>query len=367
MSDEKNIVVNPAPHSKLPLSLALIAGILAVGSIAFTAYNTSSFTAQLHQFKENQTQATIADAAQQSEHIQALEKRIKQFETQSNTPHNQKINEITYLIHLANWQLTLQNNPTLALKTLSFAQQLLNTLQDTDLASLKNALSADITTLHSFAAVPVDQLFTQIKTINDAVLTLSPIAAPVAPKAATTASNKKDTIETEAELREYLHEVGGKIKSLFIVRHLDKPSTPLLVPALEMTLKQNITSQLNMAEWALLHHNQTVFMTALQTVSSWLSQYFTSEPGSDLILKQLDTLQKLNINPAAPTLDNTLAALASTHTATPQPIVDVPGNLSAPVTTPVAPQIKNPTPNTTDEKNQNDMKPAKTNSAPVET
>lgn len=379
MSNEKSIVVTTPPtYPKLSLSIALVSGLLAMGSIAFTAYHISSFTSKIATLKSTQSQTAIADAAQQSQQIQTLEKRIQQFELESSTSYNQKTNEIAYLIHLANWQLTLQANPALALKTLLLAQQQLNTIQNPDLLSLKNALSADAASLQNFAAVPVDSIFGQIKAINDAILKLSPIAAPITQKSAVIEKNIKDSSKAKVKIQEYLHDIGEKIESLFVVRHLNKPSTPLLTPILEMTLKQNITAQLNMAEWALLHHNQTVFATALQTVSDWMSQYFTAEPGSDAILTQLNALQKITINPTLPTLDNSLTALANTHLHSPQPTTNVKSDISTPIKTisPETNNLNNSATNTIPEKNnpehndQKNTKPIKTNSvnsAPVET
>lgn len=88
------------------------------------------------------------------------------------------------------------------------------------------------------------------------------------------------------------------LKTLFVIQHLDHPVMPLITPEQGVVMKQNILMQLNIAQWALLHHDKGIYQAALQTVSEWVSRYFSP---SDQRKSILDKLTVLAMSDAVPT------------------------------------------------------------------
>ena len=243
----------------------------------------------------------------------------------------------------------VKHNPTKALSTLTLAQNELASIHDASFTSFKNALNADITALQAAPVVPTTQLFSEIAAVNQSIEKLSPIPTQPDISLQKTINEIKSNDKPAPWYRRFLESLK-QVKTLFIVRHLNQPNTPLILPAFEMSLKQNITTQLNMAQWALLHRNVAVYASALQSVSQWLTQYFALQPENAAILKQIADLQKVQINPTLPTLNNTLKALSEINIAsaviTSQPQVPPTANPTAPLVTPTtpAPTPKNPAP-----------------------
>ncbi|OGT32542.1 MAG: hypothetical protein A3C44_02220 [Gammaproteobacteria bacterium RIFCSPHIGHO2_02_FULL_39_13] len=91
----------------------------------------------------------------------------------------------------------------------------------------------------------------------------------------------------------------SSMKNLFVIRHVEKTNTPVVDQPVELAVKQNILMQVNIAQWSLLHHNQTIFQSAIQNVSTLLQQYFALSKATPAIVNQLKTLQSATI--AAPT------------------------------------------------------------------
>lgn len=90
---------------------------------------------------------------------------------------------------------------------------------------------------------------------------------------------------------------------------------PLVDPELVLSTKLNLQMQITLAQWALLHHDQPIYQSALQSVTHTLNNYFSLAPTTASLVSEIDVLEKTNINPQLPSLDTTLSLLASSKTA----------------------------------------------------
>lgn len=334
---EEKVLTTPNKSSKSALSISIISIIIGVAAIGISTHNLYHAQSNNQQFK-TLSMALNNNTTQQTQQIQALQKKISQLENNQHSQIQRTIAEISYLVHLANLNLVVGHNPTKALETLTLVQNELANINNDALVTFKNALNTDIAALQATPAVPTEQLFSEIATINQNIEKLSPL--PTQPNISL--KNMTDEMKSnDKSLPWYrrLLESLKQVKTLFIIRHLKEPNTPLVFPALEMTVKQNITTQLNMAQWALLHRDATIYVSALQMVSQWLSQYFSLQPGNDAILKQIDALEKVQIDVALPNLNNTLTALSQINT-------QVITNPVQPPSTQAVPPVSNPTPPT---------------------
>ena len=351
-TDQQSTLSSPKT-SQSSLIIATISVVLSLGAMGLSAHTLYGSHAKNEQLKTLST-AMNENVAQQDRQLQSLQKKISQLESNQQGQLQHLIAQISYLVHLANLNLMVKHNSTKALSTLTLAQSELASIHDASLTSFKNALNADIAALQAAPVVPITQLFSEIAAVNQSIEKLSPIPTSPDISLQKTINEIKSNDKPAPWYRRFLESLK-QVKTLFIVRHLNQPNTPLILPAFEMSLKQNITMQLNMAQWALLHHDAAVYASALQSVSQWLTQYFALQPENAAILKQIADLQKVQINPTLPTLNNTLTALSEINIAvaviTPQPTAPQAPPAANPTAPLVAPTTPAPTPKNSAPKN----------------
>lgn len=271
--------------SKNPTSfwIAVIAIFIAIAAILISVLN---FQSTLQNKWDNKTQVA---------QLQQVQQQVAQSQKTQNS-------EVLYLVHLANMQLIIGRDPAAALKTLQFAQK---QIPPTHIA-FNNLINTDIAQLQSVGSLDKNTIFAEIAAINQSIQQLPAIPSqPV-----NTVEKTIPTQSTEKNWRDRANDFFKSLKSLFIIRHVQEPVTPLLNAQLEFAIKQNLYLQLSLSQWALMHHDAKVYQTSLQTVSNALSQYFVLTDETKPILEKLATLQKINIHPVLPSLENTLVALS---------------------------------------------------------
>ncbi len=306
---------------------AIIAIIIAIGAV-FLSLQT------FHSSIESKIKLNAAIASLQ----QTTQQQAEQLRLLQPTQMQKTLATISYLMHLANLQLTINHDPATALTTLILAQQQLNEDNNLSFSNLKQALNSDIAALRAVPSVDISTIFSDISNMNAQIQILSPLPE----KPVISVQNTMNQIKSTGNEPWYHRLIDGakQVKTLFVVRHLDQENTPLIAPNQEMGIKQNGAIQLSIAQWALLHHHEKIYQSALQNVSQWLTQYFAFSDAKNPILNQLAALEKIQINPPLPSLNNTLSALSAV-----EPVTGASATVSPAVTTPtiIPTQIPKPT------------------------
>src|SRR3990167_2851035 len=127
---------------------------------------------------------------------------------------------------------------------------------DTQFDALKQALNTDLEALRSAPDPDRSSLFSQLTTLIQQVQQLTTLPTEPTP---TIQDATTDATATRSWFDTLKINFTKGIKKLFVIRREDQPATPLLEPRQENYLKQNITGQLVMAQWALLHRNPKIF------------------------------------------------------------------------------------------------------------
>lgn len=238
---------------------------------------------------------------------------ILQLQHNKNIQSQNALANISYLIHLANLHLVIGHNPKTALNTLLIAQQELTPLSDNTFSNLKNALSSDIAVLRTTSSVSVNDVFSEIANLNQSIQALSTIPQKPDVSVKKTMGDVKNTVENTKNLPWYHRTLDSltALKSLFVIRHLNQTNEEFITPNMEENIKQNIAIKLNIAQWALLNRNQTIFQAELESVAKWVTQYFSISDTDNKIIVQLNALEKMQIQIKLPTLQNTLDALSA--------------------------------------------------------
>lgn len=265
--------------------------------------------------------------AQQNSNIQALQSQFAQMQeiietTQSNLAHILKITstsdleralgDVAYLIHLANLHLSVGHDVSTSLHLLTLAQQRLQEMPDPSLFELKKALDHDIAQLKKTPVVNRADIALELNTLSDSIQQL-----PLLP---TTQSLKKEIQQQQAttlsptQKRWYqkMWENIVGLKELVVIRHVQKPVAPLVGPQQQIFLRENLQVKLIQAQWAILNQKPKLYQQSLQTAIDWLKNYYEIKSAAQPIIEKLQRLQKIDISPALPDINASLAAISKT-------------------------------------------------------
>lgn len=296
---QKPIIVKKTRGIILALLLLLIAC-----TLALSIYNQQTIKVInndiLLQDKSLQT-TTIA--------IDSLKNNFQQFKRNSHTQDQELFSEISYLIHMANYQLIINHDVSLALKTLTVAESEISSQNTNAFNDIKNSLTSTIKQLRTIPVLDTQALFSTINHLNDQIQSLSPL--PMKPDISL--QHTIDSVKSTNPVKPWYLQVWNNlkhVKDLFIIRHLDETNTLAISPETELAVKQTIAMQLALAQWGLIHRNHLIFEQALQNVIHTMKQYFAFSNVSSL-LDQLNTLQKTDIQPPLPALNDLLRSLSN--------------------------------------------------------
>ena len=289
--------------------IALISAAFAWQQIASVQSSNDSHAMRLEQSVLQLKQALGKNQATLQDAIAANQKNIAQLMSQGgdNTT-QQALGEARYLIRLAHLNLTMDNNVKLAITLLKMAKQRLAPISTPIATRLKNAIAHDVATLSAMPQINITDLLTQLDNISNQIAML-PTQPQLSPQTKTPVTTQSTAPHWWDRLK---HNLGG-LKRLFIVRHFDKPIAPLLMPQQAVYLKDNIRLKLSQAQWAVLHRAPQLYRQSLNLAVQWLNQYNQNQPATVHIIKKLQALAMIDINPEIPT---TLQSLKALHTTT---------------------------------------------------
>ena len=180
--------------------------------------------------------------------------------------------EAEYYLQIANAQLQLANNPTLASMALSMADERVVQIADPALTDVRRAIADESAALDIM----------EKPDIAGATLTLASLARvveslPLA-RAASADDPEAESFDPEASgVRRAWDAVKSTAAGLVKVTPPEQEKLALLTPDGESFLRNNIALQLQSARLALLRGEQAVFEQALDDVAALLDDYFDTD------------------------------------------------------------------------------------------
>jgi uroporphyrin-3 C-methyltransferase len=215
--------------------------------------------------------------------------------------------EASYLVKLANENLQFQRNIPAAIKLLQSADQNIAKITDTRIYKVREALAKDILALQNAVQVDVTGIYLRLSTLNEQIDKLPILNAFVTAKAQE-AFEKNN--EKAAWWRRGLNNLSQALQHIVIVRHTQPNVRPFIAADQQVFLYQNLHSELEKAEWGLLHQKSDIYRQSLQQAENWIKQYIVqTSPITEQTIANLQELQKIDINPAVPTVTNSLQLL----------------------------------------------------------
>lgn len=213
------------------------------------------------------------------------------------------LQEIKYLLTVANERAQLAHDVGGAIRALQLADKQLQSLSDYRLHPLRALIAEEIMDLEALTDVDVAGIALKLQTAARHVQTLRVKKGPEVRLSEAPMAPESTTVE--ADWRQALDDIWQQIRSLVVIRHDQTGDAAVLVPEQRYFLYQNLRLQLESARLALLNGDDSNYQHSLQTAVDWLQQYFTGEQ-RDAMLNTLKQLQEAEIKVSVPDISGSL-------------------------------------------------------------
>lgn len=177
--------------------------------------------------------------------------------------------EAEYYLQIANAQLQLANNPTLASLALGMADERVTQLSDPGLTAVRRSITDELTALEAM----------EKPDLEGATLTLASLARVVESLPLRRREQQEEVVDDDEQgsVDRAWASVKGAMSGLVKVTPPDQAKLTLISPDAEYFLRNNIALQLQSARLALLRGEQAIFEQTLDDTSAILELYFDTD------------------------------------------------------------------------------------------
>jgi uroporphyrin-3 C-methyltransferase len=262
----------------------------------------------------NEVQQTLGQfndkASQTDSEILQLNQRVDKLNQvkQNNT---WQMQEIDYLLHLANFNLKYQHDPATTISLLSLADERLAKLNNPQLNQLRQLLARDIASIKVIEAIDVTGILARLQALTEKIKTLPTLTAE--PSTQTIAIGQNSGSLTGAWWQRALQQGLNALQHLVTIHHYDETTRPLITKEQQYLLTTLIEIYLSQAQWAALHYEQNLWQNNLQQALELTEMTFGTSPQKTAFLAELGQLKKLNLAIPMPDLSNTIANVPQAH------------------------------------------------------
>lgn len=339
IKQEENMEHNTKSLSSSPKNKSFVAAGAAV--IALGALATALYTLSLNQQLQNQLTDKDNQLSSQLEQLeQKQDKTTDLMETKNNnieetrTVMQAQFDNLNKQLQIAMSQKFYQNQNWILLKAryylelaqinahwsssfsstialLQQADQLIQQLNDPKIFDIRQAIAKDIALLQSVPQIDIAGILSQL---DAAQLSLNTLTIP------STLSNNKSEPETTptpttpqdkaSVWRLHLQDSISLLNKLVIIRRNDEDIKPLISPAFEAILKENIRLNLQEAQWAVLNSNPQVYQLVLNQAITMLKKDFNAgAQNTAALIQKLSELQQIQLIQKRPEVGQALPLL----------------------------------------------------------
>lgn len=213
------------------------------------------------------------------------------------------LQEIHYLLNVANQRALLAHDIDGARQALDMADKQLQALSDYRLHPLRALIAEEVMALDALADVDIEGMALKLQTAANRINTLRVKKGPEVADTSVAAIELEQG--SEAGWKQALDGIWQQVRSLVVIRHDQTGEAAVLVPEQRYFLYQNLRLQLESARMALLNADNDSFQHSLKTAVNWLNSYFTGDE-RDAMLTMLQTLQQQDINVSIPDISGSL-------------------------------------------------------------
>ena len=210
--------------------------------------------------------------------------------------------EADSLVRIAHYHLSFAYDLPGAIDALAAAEQRLQGIDDSGLLAVKTQLAGTLRALREVRAPDIAQLALRLQGWSARVeeLPVARVATAAPPPASLQTSHWKTPLQG----------LWAELKTLVTIRHRDETVVPLLPPAQQYFLYQNLRLELEAARLSVLRRDARAFHASLGTARSWIKRYFDVQAApTTALLEALDALEQTDIAPPLPELSSLQALL----------------------------------------------------------
>lgn len=216
-----------------------------------------------------------------------------------------RLQEIHYLLNIANQRALLAHDVAGARKALEMADEQIQMMSDYRLHPLRALIAEEVMALDALADLDKDGMALKLQAAAKRVQSLRVKKGPEVdndnPAEATSPAS-------DSNWKQALGDIWQQLRSLVVIRHDQSGQAAVLVPEQRYFLYQNLRLQLESARLALLNANNASYQHSLQTAMNWLEQYFIGDE-RDAMLSTLESLKQQDIDIAIPDISESLSWL----------------------------------------------------------
>lgn len=227
---------------------------------------------QLEVMSEQKLNQTEADTKQINDSLSTLAVRIK--ELGKSQPNYWLAAEAGYLINLAERRLLVEQDANTAIQLLLDANQRLTAMQDPSVFHIREALSEDIASLYSVKQPDSDSVYLALSGLIEETknIKFAQVYIPEPNK------NAKKEQQVSSEVNDWSDNLLISVRRFFgnfiTITHREAKVQPQLPADQKWFVRANLTTQMLMAQNAVVDKNQTVYNDALKKIEDWILQYF---------------------------------------------------------------------------------------------
>ncbi len=264
-------------------------------------------TAGMHENRERALEARIAAlesrlAESQSQQV-ALEAMYRDL---TGDREDAVLADAEQTLQLANQQLQLAGNVSLALTALYGLDERLQGFGKPNFIALRKALAHDIDALRRLPYVDTVGLAAKIDTLAGTI-----DALPLQIDLRSDGGEPPSSIAADASFWQRLKaDVARELHQIIKIRHMDKPDAMLMTPEQNFSLRQHVKLRLLNARVALLQRDETSYQADIKAAERYLKQFFDGRAQStQATLAGIKTLRETKLVVEYPNLADSLAAV----------------------------------------------------------
>lgn len=217
--------------------------------------------------------------------------------------------EVEYLIRMANQRALMERDSESALQLLTSADNIVRDAEGLTAHALREALALDIAALESVNQPDVQGIFLTLSA-QIAQVSVLKRSMPVYQAPADPAVLPGPPANWSDRIQRVFTTAFGRLAELVDFRRGDIEIKPILPPAEEYYLRQNLVLKLQMAQLALLDGDTEVFQATVGDAATWVSDYFDEDDAStQAMARTLTALRDADVGVEVPDISRSLIAV----------------------------------------------------------
>lgn len=299
--------------------------LLAIGGAIFAIYASFWQSQDIRQQMQTLRQSVASLQTQQSEQIanahsktQADEQRLQVLEqrlTSELEQRNQQNNDwlllkARYYLELAQINALWGNNLAMTSDLLTQADTVLENHHNPNLVAVRQAIAEEKNQISAIPVFDTVGVLTQLDAAEKIINELQVNTTGVRPAPVSTVMQPLTEQQSTSTWRERLNKSLSLLGQLVVVRHHDEEIQPLMTPAYEALVREQLRLTLQQVQWAVMQHDEALYQLNLKQALKKITQSFdANDAKTQTLLNQLKALQQKNITVEKPKISQSLTLL----------------------------------------------------------